>query len=108
MRVTQSHPIPLARRDRFYSLVQLFGAVSGLDGLVAECGCFRGLSSYLLCRALKHADENFNGHGHGYRMIVSDDYSWPGARKALDEFCGKADIALKTNRHNQAWIDRGA
>jgi hypothetical protein len=39
---------PLHRRDRFFSLVQLFRKTLTLEGMVAECGCFRGLSSYLL------------------------------------------------------------
>ena len=40
-----------------------------LEGLVAECGCFRGLSSYLLCSTLQQADAAFDGSG--YRIFDS-------------------------------------
>ena len=60
---------PLLRRDRFFSLVQLFRQTLPLAGMVAECGCFRGLSSYLLCSTLKRGDAAFDGHG--YRIFDS-------------------------------------
>jgi hypothetical protein len=60
---------PLLRRDRFFSLVQLFRKTLALEGMVAECGCFRGLSSYLLCSTLKLADPAFDGGG--YRIFDS-------------------------------------
>jgi len=66
---THTSPTPLRRRERFYSLVTLFRRTSALRGLVAECGCFRGLSSYLLCRTLKLADPAFDGSG--YRIFDS-------------------------------------
>src|SRR6185503_17455847 len=66
---THTSPTPLRRRERFYSLVTLFRRTSALPGLVAECGCFRGLSSYLLCRMLKLADPAFDGNG--YRIFDS-------------------------------------
>jgi len=60
---------PLLRRDRFFSLVQLFRKTLSLEGMVAECGCFRGLSSYLLCSTLQQADAVFDGRG--YRIFDS-------------------------------------
>jgi hypothetical protein len=60
---------PLQRRDRFYSLVQLFRQTLAFDGMTAECGCFRGLSSYLLCSALKQSAAAFDGGG--YRIFDS-------------------------------------
>ena len=63
---TGTPPTPLRRRDRFYSLVQLFRKTAALEGMVAECGCFRGLSSYLLCSAIKLVQPGFAGQG--YRM----------------------------------------
>lgn len=66
---TKTPPVPLRRRQRFYTLVQLFRESLPLEGMVAECGCFRGLSSYLLCSTLKGADGSFNGHG--YRIFDS-------------------------------------
>lgn len=198
--------IPLRRRERFYSLVCLLRKALPLQGLVAECGCFRGLSSYLLCRSLKLADADFDGRGYRifdsfqglselqpedaisdsdpeadrlrlnsqpgrfaasldivkaslsafpnieffpgwipkafpdecntrYRfvhvdvdvyqptrdcldyfyprlvpggMIVSDDYNWPGARKAINDFCARAGVALVVTPEQQACIVRSA
>jgi O-methyltransferase len=206
MLATASRPITLRRRDRFFALVQLFRQTLPLQGLVAECGCFRGLSSHLLCNFLKSADSGFDGGGYRifdsfaglseprsedivegddsaakrlrkmtqpgafaasleqvknnlgefpnieyfpgwipqafpdepdarYRfvhvdvdiyqptldcfeyfyprlvpggMIVSDDYGWPGAQKAIEEFCARHQIELKTTGHAQAYIVRPA
>lgn len=66
---TRTSPVPLRRRDRFFLLVQEFATTLELDGLVAECGCFRGLSSYLLCSRLKRRDTHFDGTG--YRVFDS-------------------------------------
>ena len=41
-------------------------------------------------------------------MIVSDDYGWPGARKAIDEFCARENITFKTTPYDQAYLVRGA
>lgn len=203
---TKTPPVPLKRRQRFHALVQLFRETLPLQGLVAECGCFRGLSSYLLCSTLKAADGGFTGRGYRifdsfkglsapqpedaitgidadaeqirnmaqpgrlaaplehvkaalsmfpdieyfpgwipgafpdetgprYRfvhvdvdlhqptrdsleyffprmvpggIIVCDDYNWPGARTAIEDFCSRAGIAFKTTPHLQAWIVRSA
>jgi len=66
---TRTAPVPLRRRDRFFLLVQELAATLELDGLVAECGCFRGLSSYVLCSRLKARDARFDGAG--YRVFDS-------------------------------------
>ena len=39
-------------------------------------------------------------------IIVSDDYSWPGARKAIEEFCTGSGVEFKTTPHTQAYIVR--
>ncbi len=195
---------PLRRRDRFYSLVQLFRRTLNLQGLMAECGCYRGLSSYVLCSTLRQTQGAFNGEGFRifdsfaglsvpqaedqvdgvsveanilrdmtrpgkfaaaleqvqgalaafphiryfpgwipqgfppepdarYRfvhvdvdiyqptrdsfeyfyprlvpggIIVSDDYNWPGARKALAEFCDKHGATLELTPYTQAYVVR--
>lgn len=66
---TRTPPTPLKRRERFYSLVGLLQRTQGIEGLVVECGCFRGLSSYLLCSSLKLADAAFDDRG--YRIFDS-------------------------------------
>jgi hypothetical protein len=62
--VTGTPPKPLRRRDRFRRLLQEFGRVLLLQGLVAECGCASGLSSFLLCSRLKQHDRSFDGTGY--------------------------------------------
>ena len=69
LNATGTGSTPLHRRDRFFSLVQLFRKTLALEGMVAECGCFRGLSSYLLCSTLQQADAAFDGRG--YRIFDS-------------------------------------
>jgi O-methyltransferase len=66
---TRTSPVPLRRRDRFLLLVRQFEKTLELDGMVAECGCFRGLSSYLLCSRIKRRDRAFDGAG--YRIFDS-------------------------------------
>jgi tetratricopeptide (TPR) repeat protein len=52
------------RRPRFFNLLRLFERALPLDGDIAECGCWRGLSSYLMCRRLQIADSEFTGLGY--------------------------------------------
>jgi hypothetical protein len=66
---TRTSPVPLRRRDRFFLLLQEFEKTLELEGLAAECGCFRGLSSYLLCSRMKRAQPGFDGKG--YRVFDS-------------------------------------
>jgi O-methyltransferase len=204
---TRTSPLPFMRRQRFYSLVQIFRRTLPLQGLIAECGCFRGLSSFLLCGILKLA-ANGGFDGQGYRIfdsfqglsipqpedlvddsdpqaerlrqmtragrfvaslehvkeslrafprieffpgwipgsfphepaaryrfihldvdvhqptrdsleyfypkvvpggiIVCDDYGWPGARKAVDDFCARIGVSFEVTPHLQAFIVRPA
>ena len=57
-------PAPFERRERFHTLATLLERVLPLRGTVAECGCLRGLSSYILCRHMKLHDESFDGTGY--------------------------------------------
>ncbi|MBI5921860.1 MAG: tetratricopeptide repeat protein [Betaproteobacteria bacterium] len=61
---TFTAPAPLRRRNRFHFLIKQLENVLGLSGLIAECGCFRGLSSYLLCHRLLQHDSSFTGAGY--------------------------------------------
>lgn len=61
---TRTAPVPLRRRDRFQFLVRKLESTLALEGRVAECGCFRGLSSFLLCSRLRQHDPAFDGTGY--------------------------------------------
>jgi O-methyltransferase len=41
-------------------------------------------------------------------MIVCDDYGWPGARKAIEEFRARTGAVFESNAHLQAYTVRGA
>ena len=49
------------RPERFYNTVQLFLQTLDLPGNIAECGCWKGLSSYMLCSYMRAVDEDFKG-----------------------------------------------
>lgn len=104
---TGTPPTPLRRRDRFYSLVQMFRKTLALDGLVAECGCFRGLSSFILCRSLQLAQPAFDGKG--YRIFDSfAGLSAPQAEDAVDDAAADAELLRNMTRQGQyaAPLDR--
>lgn len=49
--------------ERLWQLVQLLEVTSGVDGLVAECGFFRGLSAWGTCQYLRKGNPDFGGEG---------------------------------------------
>ncbi len=51
------------QRARLYNLVHALRMTDAVDGLVAECGCFQGLSSYAMCRYLDAARPGYDGTG---------------------------------------------
>ncbi len=205
---TNTPPVPLRRRDRFLFLVRQLEKTLPLQGRVAECGCFQGLSSYVLCSRLRARDPSFDGSGYEiydsfqglsqptaedtesadehaaagrfaksdmkpgkyaaklenvrsslspfprisfypgwipsafpegedsrYRfvhvdvdlyqptrdsfeyfwprlvpdgVIVCDDYNWPGAKRAVEEFCSNSGVEFGTTPAGQAWFSRPA
>ncbi len=204
LRATTTSPMPLRRILRFHELVRQLQRVVTLSGDIAECGCYRGMSSFLLCSYLRHHDVQFDGSGYHifdsfqglsaptseddipaddpnvghlsqmmgaghfaaslntvqhnlsafpriayhsgwipltferlperkYRFVhvdvdlydptwscleyfyprmmagavlVSDDHSWPGARKAIEEFCAEKSVAFAVSKYGQAIIDK--
>lgn len=64
LQATGTPPYPLRRRSRFHLLCGLLEEALPLQGDIAECGCFRGLSSYLLLSRLKRADPDYDGRGY--------------------------------------------
>ena len=204
LRATTSRPWPVKRRLRFRTLVRLLMDTDSLNGDIAECGCFMGLSSYLMCDYLRTRSANYRGARHHifdsfeglsaptleddvpeeferakrikamcaqgafaaslhqvrhnladfpditfhpgwipltfqglperkYRFVhidvdlydptlesfeyfyprlaaggvlVSDDYGWPGARKAIDEFCAERSLQLAVTAFQQAVLSK--
>ena len=51
------------RKARFYNLIQWLEYSADLPGSVAECGCWKGLSSYLICSFLSQWQKDFDGAG---------------------------------------------
>jgi predicted O-methyltransferase YrrM len=41
-------------------------------------------------------------------ILVCDDYSWPGARKAIEDFCARHRVAFEATPHGQAVLRREA
>jgi predicted O-methyltransferase YrrM len=60
---TEGRMLPLKRRVRFRSLAALLSRTRGVAGAVAECGCFRGLSSHIICQVLAQERPGFDGAG---------------------------------------------
>lgn len=204
LRRTGTLPLPVTRLARQLALVRLFEGTPASAGAVAECGCFRGMSSYLLCGAMRWRRPDYRGEDYHvfdsfaglsapgpedviagadpqsgrmrsmnlegaftalledvkrhlaefpaiefhpgwlpeslagvpertYRFvhldvdlyaptvgalayfyprlapggrIVCDDYSWPGAKRAIEAFAAGASVRLETTAVGQAWIER--
>ncbi|HEV3410008.1 MAG TPA: TylF/MycF/NovP-related O-methyltransferase [Chthoniobacterales bacterium] len=71
------------RRERHYNLMQFFQQTIPLpDGLMAECGCWNGLSSFVMCNYVRARQPNFTGAG--YHIFDSfEGLSEPTAKDAL-------------------------
>lgn len=85
--VTGTAPAPLRRRDRFRRLIREFEPTLTLDGHVAECGCFRGLSSFLLCSRMRQHNAQFDGGGYE----IYDSFSGLSDPQAEDALSPDAD-----------------
>ena len=82
LETTGTPPYPLRRRSRFQELCRLLGEVLALEGDIAECGCFRGLSSHLLLARLRRAQPRYAGRG--YHVFDSfEGLSEPGTADAV-------------------------
>lgn len=47
--------------EKLYNTTEMFKATRGLDGAIAECGCFKGLSSYVFCHMAREVRPDFDG-----------------------------------------------
>jgi len=53
------------RKSRNYNMIGMLALTRNLEGEVAEAGCYKGMSSFLICHYLKKADAGFTGKGFG-------------------------------------------
>nr|WP_298688202.1 TylF/MycF/NovP-related O-methyltransferase [uncultured Dongia sp.] len=60
---TQTPPTPISRKHRHMTLVEQLRSVFDLPGEIAECGCYRGLSSWMICATLNEENDGFDGIG---------------------------------------------
>lgn len=51
------------RRTRNYNMINLLALTRNLEGEIAEAGCYKGMSSLLICHYLKKQDPHFTGKG---------------------------------------------
>ena len=201
---TGNCPSPLGRRARLRNLHDFVSRTADRAGCAAECGCFQGMSSYLILATLRSRDPQYKGRDYHvfdsfqglsapteeddvaddhpnaenlrqmcrrgafsaslaevrralgafpeveyhpgwipltfrgipdrqYRfvhvdldlydpilsaleyfcprlapggMLVCDDYSWPGARRAIEEYCGESGLEHCLTADQQAVIER--
>lgn len=85
----------LRHRQRLYTLAQLVDYTRGVEGRVAECGCFRGLSSYVLCHYLREEDPGFDGR----TFHIFDSFE---GISALSEQDGAGDPSIPVGRVKRA------
>lgn len=64
LRASGARPVPFERRARFRTLASLLASTSEVDGEVVECGCFAGMSSFMLCSILRAERPQFDGTGY--------------------------------------------
>ena len=77
LELSGTNPKPFRRRDRFRSLVVLLRRAPA--GCVAECGCFRGLSSYILTHYAR------------------------GRYRVFDSFEGLSEPGPEDEKHSSSW-----
>jgi hypothetical protein len=63
MFATVTAPGGVNRKARHMTLVEHVRQIAGLQGDIVECGCFRGLSSWMICRTLHDEYGPFDGTG---------------------------------------------
>jgi hypothetical protein len=103
MKITLTPDSGPKRKARFYNLVNFIKAVRTLDGEIVECGCWKGLSSYLMCNYLKAQNSNFIGSN----FHIFDSFEGLSDPKEEDVI---QDVLVdkKGNRQGTAFKEKGA
>ena len=84
---------PNVVHQRMYNAVQFLRYSLDLDGDVAECGAFQGLSSFVFCHYIRLAQPGFDGSGYhifdsfeGLSQPRAEDTAEPGAALMDEQF----------------------
>ena len=124
VRLSGSAHDPEVVHQRMYNSVQFLKHTMDLDGDVAECGAFRGLSSYLFCNYVRLVNPEFKGEGYhifdsfeglsepkAEDAIASSDYGEMGTYcQGRGAFLGTLGVVKATLRdypkieYHQGWI----
>jgi hypothetical protein len=96
-----STPKSLWRRDRFLNLYNFAKEASKLEGAIAECGCWKGLSSFVVANAIKTHKENYQGEN----FIIVDSFEGLSKPSTLDVYLntqikGKFFSSLNSTKEN--------
>jgi O-methyltransferase len=91
------------RKKRFFNLIQALKSTEGVDGDVAECGCWKGLSSFLICNYLSIWRPVFKGE----RFFVIDSFEGLSEPTQQDLISYNISIAGK-DRKGKAFKPAGA
>lgn len=67
---TKTSLSPIRRRNRFRFLIELLNKAYQFNGFVAECGCFKGLSSLLICQTIRERNLG-SWRGGGFEIYDS-------------------------------------
>lgn len=88
------------REERFYNLIQFFSQIHSINGEIIECGCWKGLSSYLICNYLRIHNPNFQGEN----FVIVDSFE---GLSEPSEFDRITDLAV-TGKEEESGQPAGA
>lgn len=89
------------RIGRFSNLVQFFNQVKHLDGRIAECGCWKGLSSYIILQACLQDNPGYKGEDYH----IFDSFEGLSAPTAEDAVTDKKGNVLSESAKPQGYYN---
>lgn len=102
--VTRTRPTEM-RRPRFINLASQLDDTRDLSGSIAECGTFKGLSSYILCKTAQrrypsYLGEDFYGFDSFEGLSEPSIHDLKSSKKNLNAKAGKFSVSLETVKDN--------
>lgn len=83
MKISQTPDSGVKRRARFYNLIGFLKQTADLEGGVVECGCWKGLSSYLMTAYIRDSKLEFKGE-HYHIFDSFEGLSQPTSEDVID------------------------